>query len=204
GSAFATPQSYAIVGSPFGVLYATAYKRDANGNMLIDPASGLPEYEDELKNVGSPIPDWLMNINNQFNYKNWSFSFLWDIRQGGKIWGGTQQTLINRGRAKITEDRERKYIVDGVYGSGANQGQKNTTEISAFTYFTNYYAAGELGMQDGSWVRLRSVDLSYKFDKLGSLSKGIQYIQVGTSIRNLLLFTDYIGVDPETSLTGSD
>ncbi|MFD1629672.1 SusC/RagA family TonB-linked outer membrane protein [Pseudopedobacter beijingensis] len=204
GSAFASPQSYAIVGNPFGVLYATAYKRDGNGNMLINPATGLPEFEEELQNVGSPIPDWLMNINNQFIYKNWSFSFLWDIRQGGKIWGGTQQTLINRGRAKMTEDRDRNYIVDGVYASGPNAGQKNTTEISGFTYFTNYYTAGELGIQDGSWVRLRSVDLSYKFDKLGALSKGIQYIKVGASARNLLLFTDYIGVDPETSLTGSD
>ncbi len=203
GSAFSAPQSYAIVGQPFGVLYAQKFKRDGNGKILINPASGLPIYENELGNVGSPIPDWLMNWNNEFTYKDFSLSFLWDFRKGGKIWGGTQAGLYNRGKAAETADRERMYIIDGVYESGANAGQANTTEITALSYFRNYLgnSNSEIAIQNGSWARLRSVDFSYRFK---NFSKSIQYIQVGVNLRNVLLITDYKGVDPETSLTGSN
>ncbi|WP_312332102.1 SusC/RagA family TonB-linked outer membrane protein [Sphingobacterium sp.] len=203
GSAFSSPQSYAIVGQPFGVIYAQKFQRNDQGQVLIDPNSGLPLYEAELGSVGSTIPKWLMNFNNEFSYKNLSFSFLWDFRKGGKIWGGTNANLINRGKAEITADRERNYVVDGVYASGTNAGKQNTTEIPATTYFRNYLgnSSSEIAIQDGSWARLRSVDLSYRFNKV---SKAIQYIQVGLNLRNPILITKYKGIDPETSLTGSN
>lgn len=199
GSAFSAPQSYAIVGEPFGVMYAQKLVRDGSGNIIVDQASGLPTYENSLGNVGSTIPDWLMNINNEFTYKNFSFSFLWDIREGGKIWNGTYATLTSRGKTDITADRDRTYVIDGVYENG----NKNTTAISSEKYFGSGYLGNsnsETAIEDGSWVRLRSVDLSYRFNKI---SKSIQYIQLGVNLRNALLFTDYRGVDPETSLTGS-
>ncbi|QQT27343.1 SusC/RagA family TonB-linked outer membrane protein [Sphingobacterium spiritivorum] len=203
GSAFSAPQSYAIVGQPFGVLYAQKFKRSASGEIMINPANGLPIYEDQLGNVGSPIPDWLLNWNNEFTYKDFSLSFLWDFRKGGKIWGGTYANLLNRGKAEETADRERTYVIEGVYGSGSNEGQRNETEISALQYFRSYLgnSNSEIAIQDGSWARLRSVDLSYRFK---NFSKKIQYIQVGVNLRNLILITDYKGVDPETSLTGSN
>ncbi|MFD2906978.1 SusC/RagA family TonB-linked outer membrane protein [Sphingobacterium anhuiense] len=203
GSAFSAPQSYAIVGEPFGVLYAQKFQRNAQGKILIDETSGLPIYEDEIDNVGSTIPKWLMNINNEFSYKNLSFSFLWDFRKGGKIWGGTQAGLYNRGKAEETADREREYVIEGVYGPGANEGEKNITKISALRYFKNYLgnSSSEIAMQDGSWARLRSIDVSYRFTKV---SKAIQFIQVGVNLRNPILITKYKGIDPETSLTGSN
>lgn len=204
GSAFSAPQSYAIVGQPFGVLYAQKFKRSSDGKILINPANGLPVYEDQLGNVGSPIPDWLMNWNNEFSYKDFSLSFLWDFRKGGKIWGGTYANLLNRGKAEETADRDRTYVIEeGVYESGANAGQKNETPISSLQYFRSYLgnSNSEIAIQDGSWARLRSVDLSYRFK---NFSKTIQYIQVGVNLRNLILITDYKGVDPETSLTGSN
>lgn len=199
GSAFAAPQSFAIVGQPFGVMYSQKFQRDASGQIVIDPANGLPRYESSLGNVGSTIPDWLMNVNNEFAYKNFSFSFLWDIRKGGKIWNGTYATLTQRGRADITSNRDETFIIDGVYSDGT----KNTKTISGTQYYSSSYlgnANSEIAIEDGSWVRLRSVDLSYRFNQV---SKAIQYIQLGMNLRNALLFTKYKGVDPETSLTGS-
>lgn len=203
GDAFSSPQSFAIVGQPFGAIYAQKFQRNTQGKILIDPNSGLPMYESDLGSVGSTIPKWLMNFNNEFSYKNLSFSFLWDFRKGGKIWGGTNAILINRGKAAVTEDRERNYVIDGVYGSGANEGQQNSKEISANSYFKNYLgnSSSEISIQDGSWARLRSVDLNYRFTKV---SKAIQYIQVGVNLRNPILITKYKGIDPETSLTGSN
>jgi TonB-linked SusC/RagA family outer membrane protein len=208
GSGFSDPQSFAIVGKPFGVFYGAKFSRDANGNLLIDPASGLPVKDATQQELGNPTPDWLMNINNSFSYKNISFSFLWDFRKGGEIWNGTWQNLNFRGRTLETEARDQDYVIPGVYASGPNAGQANTTTLTGFQYFSNYLGGGgstnELSIQDGSWVRLRSVNLAYRFDLTKNTKSPVQFVEVGASMRNVLLFTDYKGVDPETSLTGSD
>jgi hypothetical protein len=61
-------------------------------------------------------------------------------------------------------------------------------------------------IEDGSWARLRYATLSYNLPKawLGNgntnLLKGVELSVTG---RNLLLFTNYSGADPETSAAGS-
>lgn len=209
GSGFSDPQSFAIVGKPFGVFYGAKFLRDAEGNLLIDAASGLPLKEDVQNELGSPLPDWLGNINNVFSYKGVEFSFLWDIRKGGKIWNGTWQNLTFRGRTSETLAREQSFVIPGVYGNGPDEGKANTTELSGNSYFSNYLGGGgltnELSIQDGGWVRLRSVELAYTFAfGRNNSNTAIKSLRLGVSGRNLLLFTDYKGVDPETSLTGSD
>jgi hypothetical protein len=204
--------SYAIVGEPFGVFYGTSWKRNANGDLLLD-ANGKPIINQISKKIGNPNPDWLMNINNTLTYKDWSFSFLWDIRKGGDIWNGGRQSLMTKGRAIETEGRNEMYEISGVYDEGTTKaGQSTTTQIIGydgkgkdyFTYIMGQNGPAENAIEDGSWVRLRSVSLSYRFD----LTKGerkyvFKYVELGASGRNLLLFTKYHGVDPETSLTGA-
>ncbi len=204
--------SYAIVGQPFGVFYGTSWKRNGNGDLLLD-ANGLPQLNPTSTVVGNPNPKWLMNINNTFTYKAWTFGFLWDIRKGGDIWNGTEQSLNTKGKSAATADRNSTYAINGVYDAGTpNEGQAHTTNLIGydgsnadyFTYYKGQNGADENAIQDGSWVRLRSVSLSYRFDLTKGTKKYVfKYVEVGASGRNLLLFTKYTGVDPETSLTGA-
>jgi TonB-linked SusC/RagA family outer membrane protein len=208
GSGFTNPTSYAIIGEPFGVLYGSRFLRDTKGQVLIDPANGLPLNDPELHKEGNPAPDWLSGVNNTFKYKSWSFSFLWDFRRGGTLWNGTWANLNFRGKSEESAARNQTYIIPGIVAGGANAGQPNTKAISGFTYFSSYLGAGgatnELAFQSGSWARLRSADLSYRFDIQKNRPKSVlQYIEAGANARNLLVFTNYKGVDPETSLTGS-
>ncbi|MGV8879360.1 MAG: SusC/RagA family TonB-linked outer membrane protein [Sphingobacteriaceae bacterium] len=208
GSGFTDPSSYAIVGKPFGVLYGSKFSRDDAGNVLIDPANGLPITADELGDQGNPAPKWLAGLNNSFTYKSWSFSFLWDFRKGGTIWNGTWANLNFRGKSEASAARNETYVVPGVNASGPDAGKPNTKEISGFSYFSQYLggsgATNELAFQDGSWARLRSIDLSYRFNiQKNNPKSALQYVELGANARNLILFTKYTGVDPETSLTGS-
>jgi len=207
-SGFSDVGSYAIVGQPYGVFYGTAWQRDANGKILVNE-NGQALVDPVTKRIGNPNPDWLMNINSVFTFKNLTFSFLWDIRKGGDVWNGTYARLTRYGRTAETEDRNRTFVIDGVYAPGTpNAGQQNITPVSALYYFQTYkgdlgnYAA-ESAIQDGSWIRLRQIGLSYRFNFPHSAEKGIKYVEVGVNARNLLLFTRYKGVDPETSLTGA-
>jgi TonB-linked SusC/RagA family outer membrane protein len=208
-SGFSSMGSYAIVGQPYGVFYGTAWKRNDAGQLLID-SKGKPIVDPVSKNLGNPNPDWLMGVNGNVTYKGFTLSMLWDIRHGGMIWNGTQARLNNVGISEASGDRERTYVVDGVYDKGTpNEGQTNNTPISAKDYFQ--YVKGDLGgatenaMQDGSWIRLRSLGLSYRytFKNSGESKNPFKYAEVGFTGRNLWLKTKYTGVDPETGLTGA-
>jgi TonB-linked SusC/RagA family outer membrane protein len=208
GNFFSQPQSFAIVGKPFGALYGYAFQRDANGKVMIDPASGLPLQETNQSELGNPNPNWLMNVNNEFTYKGFSFSFLWDFRKGGTLWDGTWQSLNYRGKSIESEARNQTYVIPGVVASGPNKGQPNAQAISGVSYIQNYLGAGgqtnELSMQSGSWIRLRSVNLSYRFDiAKNHPGSPVQYVDLAVALRNIFLSTPYKGVDPETGLTGS-
>jgi len=78
--------------------------------------------------------------------------------------------------------------------------------VSASDYYRVYkgdngnYAA-ENAIQDGSWLRLRELGLSYILPMKSGWT--IKRIEFGFIARNLFLFTKYKGVDPETSLTGA-
>lgn len=206
-SGFTAMGSYAIVGQPYGVFYGTAWKRNSAGQVLVDQ-DGYPLVANIAQNLGNPNPDWLMGINTNVTFKGFNFNMLWDIRKGGKIWNGTAARLNNVGIAAATADRERDYVVAGVYDEGTpNAGQANTTPISASDYFRFVLGDGfggpaENAIQDGSWVRLRAIGVSYRFN-FNNTKNPFKYVELGFTGRNLFLSTKYTGVDPETSLTGA-
>jgi hypothetical protein len=59
-------------------------------------------------------------------------------------------------------------------------------------------------MEDGSWTRLRQLTFSYTFaqDWFKKATK-MERATLSFTGRNLLLWTNYSGIDPDTNLTGS-
>ncbi len=201
-SGFSSIGSYAIVDQPYGVLYGSRWERNSEGKLIIG-ADGLPLVANTRGKIGNPYPKWYGGLRNTLKYKKVNFTFLFDVRKGGDIWNGTWARMNNLGLTDESGNRNQTYIIEGVNES---DGQPNTTPVSAANYYRVYkgdngnYAA-ENAVQDGSWLRLREVGLSYTLPfKLG---KTLKKVEVGFVGRNLLLFTAYKGVDPETSLTGA-
>ncbi len=205
-SGFTEIGSYAIVGQPYGVFYGSSWKRNAEGKILVNEQGQAIKNPVQV-NLGNPNPDWLMGLYGNVSYKGATLSVLFDIRKGGLIWNGTWARLSRLGLTDESADRDRTYVIDGVYDANTSKpGETNTTEVNSAYYFQTF--KGDLGsyavenaMEDGSWTRLRSVSLSYRIDKLKI--KTINYIDIAVSGRNLWLKTKYKGVDPETSLTGA-
>ncbi len=172
-----------------------------------DPTSstyGFPLADPNLRVLGNPNPDWLMGITNTLSYKGLSLSFLFDIREGGDIWNGTEGALTFFGMTKLTENRGTVSVFDGVKASdgGAND---IAVEINQDWYQGNGGGFGsviEQFIENGSFRRLRYVTLSYDFSKLlkGNTFNGLTLSVTG---RNLFLDTPYRGFDPELSLVGS-
>ena len=58
-------------------------------------------------------------------------------------------------------------------------------------------------MEDGTYVRLKTVNLGYKFNSNRLKQMGISSFRLYVSGQNLLTFTNYSGLDPEVSSFGS-
>ena len=211
-ASFSAVSSLNIVGQPYGILSGTRYRRNDEGKLVIG-SDGWPLIDNTQGPVGDPNPDWLAGVRNTLNYKTLSFSFLWDIREGGDLWNGTKAVLDYLGVSKESGDDRNVtgYVYDGVTESG----EVNTVPVD----FANpaqglsgikWRKAGTLlglaedNIEDGSWIRLREVTLNYSLPRkwFGS-GKVISSVDLSLYGRNLILITDYKGVDPETNLRGA-
>jgi TonB-linked SusC/RagA family outer membrane protein len=202
-----------VEGYSYGTFFGTRFLRDENGNKVISPTTGMPLEDATEGVVGDPIPDFTVGLNNQFAYKNISLSFLLDIRSGGDVYNGSKGVLNNFGVGIETLDRNDVVVFEGVLadGDGNPTTTPNTKEVvkggtaGGANYYQNYGFTGltELNVEDGSWIRLRQLNISYNLPS-SMLSKAkISAASIGFTARNLFLITKFTGIDPETNLTGA-
>ncbi len=202
--------SYNIPGERFGQIYGGSFLRDDDGNIVIDddPSSdnyGLQIADPDLKVIGDPTPDFTMGFNNTFTYKNWSLNFLLEWKEGGEMWNGTEWALSFFGRSEITENRGEQLVIEGVKQS---DGSPNDIVATLDQYYyqssglSGFGSVDEAFIQDTSWLRLRTLNLSYDLTE-DLNSKYFDNITLTVTGNNLWFDTPYRGVDPETSLTGA-
>ena len=221
-SGFTSTSSRAIEGEPFGVLWGDRLQHvdDPNspydGQLIIGP-EGFPVPAVEQGIIGDPNPDWLLGITNTFTYKGLALSALIDIRQGGDVWNGTYGIAQYFGRTQHSADFRGEagegVIIEGVVAEGdgyvpnTQQVDLNNDAIGSAANRWTRYGFGTLGeenVEDASWVRLRQVRLTYSLPQsLMDNVRGISGVDIALTGRNLLLFTGYKGIDPETNLTGT-
>jgi len=210
---FTSTSSQVVAGEPYGALYGTGFAKDPDGNTIIG-ADGFPVVSPTPRVLGDPNPDFLLGIRNTFSFKGLSLSALIDIRQGGDVWCGTCGIIDYFGTSEPSgELRETPVVFDGVVEQPDGSFVPNEQEILytnpevgfGANYFVRYGFGGisEMSIYDASWVRLREVTLSYSFPRSLVSKLGLGELTLQATGRNLLLSTDYPGIDPESNLTGS-
>ena len=192
-------------------------KEIANGRYVIDEATGLYTTTKVTTNViGNREPDFLGGLNNNFRYKNLNLSFLLDIRKGGDIYNGTDYYMTLRGMSPRTLNRQ-SVTVSGVskttgdplsytYETGQTyviNGASYSGEYMIQQYWSSYSNNAYNFMTKTNWLRLRSVSLSYDFTSLFKNNTVIKGLSASVAGYNLWLWTNYKGMDPEVSVSGS-
>lgn len=209
------------VGDIYGRHWARYYGTKTPDPLFIDKSlpimideDGFPVRASTTKVVGNSMPDWIGSISNNLSYKNWRLSFMFDTQQGLEKWNQLDNFMAAFGIAEYTENRFESIVFEGVHEDGT----PNTTPAylgqgigpDAVNYRGGYYrniyrGVSEAFVQDASWVRLRTVSLSYNFPQ-SWLKKGIiKNASLSFTGNNLWLSTPYNGFDPESSdaITGS-
>jgi TonB-linked SusC/RagA family outer membrane protein len=190
-------------GEPYSVFYGTAFKRNEAGQLLLDN-NGYPQLDASGdKRIGDPNPDWMLGLRNTFQYKNVTLSFLWDFRMGGDVAHISTNWMLPQGVGNNTLDRGHLVIFNGVKES---DGTINTTPaLIDQTYFTTNAGGRNIAerfIEDGSWVRLRDLNIGIMLPAKYAQAIRASRLDVSFYGRNLLLFTPYSGIDPETNLYG--
>lgn len=192
-------------------------KEISNGRYQVDPTTGLYKLNTNNPIVGNREPDFLAGLNNTIRFKDFSLSFLFDIRKGGDVYNGTEYAMILNGLSKKTLLNDRQSVtvtgVNSVTGEDFSQTYNadesyniNGTTFSGKNMIEKYwanYASNSLNLITSvNWVKLRSLSLTYNFRNLlknQKVIKGLSATAVGT---NLFTWTNYKGMDPEVSASG--
>ena len=198
---FTAPGIFAFANSPYGVIYGTHFLRNAQGQLLLND-QGYQQEASDLAPIGNVTPDWLGGLTNTLSYKGVLFSFVLDEKKGGKILNLDDYYLGYYGTSKITENRDGTEVIPGIIQS---TGKANTIAIPTNQYYYQnvYSVVNETSVEDGSFIKLRSVSLGYNFS--GSLLRNSVFksLTLNATGTNFILHKNYTGSDPEVSLSGS-
>ena len=78
-------QVAAKVGENFGSIVGPDFQRNENGDILIDPSTGLPMYDKSNHVLGNASWDWTGGVYTNFSYKNISLSAVFDVKVGADL-----------------------------------------------------------------------------------------------------------------------
>ncbi len=203
---FSTISKNLIEGQPAGVIVGSAYQRDDNNNIIIGD-NGFPLVDPELQIIGDPIPKFNLGFKNTLRWKDLRLNFLIDFQKGGDVWNGTQNVLNYFGTSQ--QSAKERTTSNFVFTGVNQQGIANTTAVDFYNpensilenRFVRYGFEGvaEDAIVDGSYMNLKSIDLSYDIMNNNNDSF-IRTFNVGLYAYNLLTWSKFRGASPYSSL----
>ncbi len=192
-------------GGRIGDFYGTGYLKDESGKFIIVDDSDKPEEngkfiaDNNLQKLGNYNADFTLGWNNNFNFKNWNASFLFDWRQGGEIVSRTSALGNVGGQLAETAFRPDEGIIAN--GVGRTSGLPNTIAISAENYYRQFYDRNheENNVYDASYLKLRQFSIGYTLNfKEGFLGlKDSSTLNLSVIGNNLFVLTENPHFDPE-------
>ena len=185
---------------PVGIFYGTFFAVDENGNQVKN-TTGFPQIEKGVQNsplsyttqrdangipsgttlrkvIGDPNPDYTASLVNDFTYKKFNLRIQLDAVQGVSVFNADFRTRQGVGNGTIAQQEHLGQVPRG--------------------YINSIYQIEEWRVDDGSFVKLREVSLSYSLGKF----KMLENLTVSLSGRNLISWDDYKGYDPEVNAAG--
>jgi TonB-linked SusC/RagA family outer membrane protein len=206
----------ATVGEPLGTLKGTDYVY-LNGQKVVGSDGYYMTTTTATNVIGNVNPDYLAGITNTLTFKNWTFSFLIDMQQGGSVFSLDQayglatgiypetvgtNDLGNPIRNPLTNDNTSGgVILPGVLEDGST----NNIRVPGDDYALWGYATNPNSkfIYDASYVKLREVTLGYKFPlKESSFFSNISVALVGSNL--WIIHKNLPYSDPEAGLSAGN
>lgn len=158
--------------------------KDVNNDGVID--------EKDRTFCGSAIPKFTAGLNLALNYKNWDFSMFFQGAFGQKIFSQINYDIEGYYRGfNLTKRYYKEHWTE--------TNHFNTQPRASWSGKTNNVKASTRFLEDGSYVRLKNIQLGYNFKMKENCPVSSCRLYVAGS--NLLTFTKYSGLDPEMTVS---
>ena len=169
----------------------------------VDPQTGDPVYEDLDKNdqitlddrtyIGDANPKFIYGMTNTFSYKGFNLNLFLQGSYGNDIFNASRADTegMYDDKNQSTRVLERWKTAGQITDIPRATGDQSTLKVSS------YY------VEDGSYLRLKSLSLSYNVATAGLKRIGIERIQPYLTAQNLFTLTKYKGFDPELNFAGN-
>ena len=175
--------------------------KDVNGDGKID--------ENDKTNIGSPMPKFTFGFNNTFTYKNFDLNIFINGSVGNKVGNYMKMKLTHMNsvwsnQLSDVNNRTRLKPINGNYSEYWYTDITNvtTTGVCSLPRATindpnDNDAWSSRYIEDGSYLRLKTLTLGYTFDKKLIQKIGLSNLRLSFTITNLFTITGYDGYDPE-------
>lgn len=198
-----TQTSRMTVGSPMGAffgyiadgIYQNQAEIDAHATQAgAEPGDiryvdvdgdGVVEFgsDDDLAEIGNPIPDFTIGYNIGANYKNF------DV--GMSLYASIGNDVVRAYERFQSYNNRLSYYLNRWHGEGtSNEVPRASNAASRNTEFSTFY------VEDGSYLRIQNVQIGYDFAKILK-NAGFSKARLYFAVNNLYTFTKYMGYTPE-------
>lgn len=144
---------------------------------------------------GNPNPKFTMGLNLGAQYKGFDFQAIFYTSQGGDIFNGTLSEIGDWSR----RGNKSKRVLDAWTETNTVTNVQKNELARNFSTTANYNSAF---MEDGSFIRLRSVQLGYNINTAPLRKVGLNKARVYLQATNLFTISKYSGIDPEVPGAG--
>ena len=192
----------AELGQNYGSIIGPDFKRNEQGQMIINPDTGLPYIDEQTKTLGNASWDWTGGFYSTFTWKNWRLSAAFDVKVGADLFSMSMRSAYQTGKANETlegraewyaseEARKaanmsidewrasgncRGFVVPGVIDNGDGTYRENDIAVNPQTYWESASRnAPSMFIYDNSYVKCREITFGYTFPEkmLGKVVKGL-------------------------------
>jgi TonB-linked SusC/RagA family outer membrane protein len=164
---------------------------DDNGDGSIDAADRVV--------IGNAFPDAVFGLTNRFSYRSLELSIFLFSQIGNDVYNHTRAVLEG-----MTGDRNQTANVLNRYQSPANPGDGKTPRATRYDNNYNRRPYTDRWVEDGSYLRLRNITLTYKLKSKLLQKVGVSNASIYVTGQNLYTWTNYSGFDPEISSNGDN
>ncbi|MCY7409655.1 MAG: TonB-dependent receptor [Chitinophagales bacterium] len=191
-----------MVGEPIGIFYGAEYAGvDVNNGDALwyinDPENPSDATTNDFNAanfvvVGDPNPNFIAGITNSFSYKQFSLDFSLqsvvgnDVNLNGDYWMASNGSQWDN---QITD----------MQNSWQNPGDVTDVPQERLFFTNGSQFRNSRYISDASYLRLKTLTLSYSLPKKMLGKAKISSLRIYTSAYNLLTFTNYTGWDPEVT-----
>ncbi|MTI87800.1 MAG: TonB-dependent receptor [Balneolaceae bacterium] len=171
--------------------------RDSEGNVVSEETTN--NYNQAtLQKVGSASPDFSGGLRNVFQYKGWKLNTFLNFVSGNKIYHSARELFDSDG-AYATYNQ---MVLKDDWSRWQQPGDNATHPKPIYGGNSQSNKPSSRYLEDGSYIRLKNITLSYSLPANVLDGLGIQSANLFVSGDNLVTLTGFSGMDPEVGIGG--